>query len=249
MITIQIKAVGSAIYSEVPKKDFLGALENCDSVNDIIAINGQSYTLSSVNLCCSETATTATTTTSEVADVYTATGVATPVVLSSGLRVALAVNISNTGPATVNYDGTGAKSILNAGEELAEGELAAGQTYPLIYNGEAFDIVTANEPLVFEGLVSHQGAAVAPTSIVLTNALRVLPVWSYVGVGVFDLTSAAFTEGKTHVLMDNIPNGNLKNRNSYARQSATSFRFRTDYDAVAANGVYEETAITIKVYP
>lgn len=141
--TIQIKAHGSSIYSEVAKKDFLGALEDCDSVNDIVIINGISYTLSTVILCdCDATPTVGTTTTSTVADVYTAEGVDGPVTLTTGLRVALNVNVTNAGASTVDFDGTGVKDIENDGAALTGDELQAGQRYPLVYDGTAFQLAT-----------------------------------------------------------------------------------------------------------
>lgn len=141
--TIQIKAHGASIYSEVEKKDFLGALEDCDSVNDIVIINGITYTLSSVILCdCDATPTVTTTTTSTVADVYTAEGVDGPVSLTTGLRVALNVNVTNTGASTVDFDGTGVKDIENDGAALTGDELQAGQRYPLVYDGTAFQLAT-----------------------------------------------------------------------------------------------------------
>lgn len=48
MTTIYITPVGSSTPELVDKKDFLGALENCDPVNNIIIINGKQYALNTV---------------------------------------------------------------------------------------------------------------------------------------------------------------------------------------------------------
>lgn len=50
METVRIKKVDSLIYSEVFKKDFLGAVHNgyVNSVDDVINIQGEKYILSSV---------------------------------------------------------------------------------------------------------------------------------------------------------------------------------------------------------
>lgn len=48
MTTININPVGSGTPVEVDKKDFLGALETCDQVNNIITINGLQYSLNTV---------------------------------------------------------------------------------------------------------------------------------------------------------------------------------------------------------
>lgn len=50
METVRIKKVDSLIYSEVYKKDFLGAVHNgyVNSVDDVINIQGEKYILSSI---------------------------------------------------------------------------------------------------------------------------------------------------------------------------------------------------------
>jgi len=50
MTTIKITPVGSERIESVDKRDFLGALENCNPVNNIITIKGRQYQLNSVDL-------------------------------------------------------------------------------------------------------------------------------------------------------------------------------------------------------
>lgn len=52
MTTIKIIPVGSVIAELVDKKDFLGALESCNPVSNIITIKGRQYQLNSVVLGC-----------------------------------------------------------------------------------------------------------------------------------------------------------------------------------------------------
>ncbi len=51
MKKIKITPVGSAIPELVDKKDFLGALETCDQVNNILTISGKQYILNSIDFC------------------------------------------------------------------------------------------------------------------------------------------------------------------------------------------------------
>ena len=52
MTTIKITPVGSVKAESVDKKDFLGALEGCNPVNNIITIKGRQYQLNSVEFGC-----------------------------------------------------------------------------------------------------------------------------------------------------------------------------------------------------
>lgn len=55
--------------------------------------------------------------------------------LRAGMTVHLRTAYDNTGPATLNLDGLGAKPIWSAGAALRGGELWAGGVYGLIYDG------------------------------------------------------------------------------------------------------------------
>lgn len=241
---IQIKAVGASAYSEVAKKDFLGALENCDSVNDIIDINGTSYNLSTVIFCdCELVTTTNTTTTSSAADTYTATGTAGAVVLSPGLRVALDVNYDNTGAATVNFDGTGAKAIQSAGAAIDAGVLRAGQTYPLTYDGTAFQLYRDIAPVKkYKALLTQAGAA-APTVVVLENTIGAI-VWTRTSAGVFAGTLAnAFVANKTTCELQ-------RDTNNFIANTASVITVTTkDAINVVQDSLLSSTKISLEVYP
>ena len=78
----------------------------------------------------------------------TATGVANsygvllepaPAAYVEGLGVAVKINVSNTGPSTLNLNGLGPKAIRKAnGSPLSAGNLQAGSIYSLRYNGINF---------------------------------------------------------------------------------------------------------------
>lgn len=81
----------------------------------------------------------------------TTTGSANAYVLTTGLSLAAYVsgqafkiktNFANTGAATINVDGLGAKSIVkNGSTALASGDLASGQVYEIAYDGTNFQLV------------------------------------------------------------------------------------------------------------
>lgn len=145
MTTVQIKAIGASAYSLVNKKDFLGSLENCDAVNNIIEINGATYILDSVIICDCDGTTppTGTTTTSTVADVYTAEGTDGAVTLSTGMRLAFTPSETNTGASTLDIDATGVKAVEFDGAALTGGELQRNMTYQLTYDGTAYQLTSS----------------------------------------------------------------------------------------------------------
>ena len=58
---------------------------------------------------------------------------------TEGIAIAVKINVSNTGAATVNINGLGAKSIRDPrGNTLPAGKLTAGSIYTLRYNGTNF---------------------------------------------------------------------------------------------------------------
>lgn len=62
-----------------------------------------------------------------------------PSALTEGLRVTIKINTTNTGPATINVNGLGAKTIRKGnGNTLVAGNLKASSIYTLVYNGMDF---------------------------------------------------------------------------------------------------------------
>ncbi len=61
--------------------------------------------------------------------------------LVEGLRVTIKLHAANTGAATLNVNGTGAKSILKSnGSTLSAGNLKLNSVYTLVYSGTAFTL-------------------------------------------------------------------------------------------------------------
>ncbi len=82
------------------------------------------------------------------------TGSANAYVLTSGLslpayatgqQLSIIPNFTNTGAATINVDGLGARAITKLGANaLAVGDLVSGRPYTLYYDGTQFQVVEIN---------------------------------------------------------------------------------------------------------
>lgn len=94
-------------------------------------------------------------------DTYTAT--LSPAITSyvNGQRVYLKFTNANTGAATINLNGLGAKSIKKSGgTDLAAGDISANQILCLVYDGTNFQVVggggggtSLTDPLLFKGAI------------------------------------------------------------------------------------------------
>lgn len=74
---------------------------------------------------------------------YTVTLSPTPGSYTSGMMVHMLANAANTGAATVNVNGMGAKTITKeGGNALVGGEIAAGQLVVLLYDGTNFQLLS-----------------------------------------------------------------------------------------------------------
>lgn len=75
-------------------------------------------------------------------DTYVATYRPAPTVYQVGLRVLIKFTNANTGAATLNLNGLGAKAIKkNVSEALSTGDIESGQMFLLAYDGENFQLI------------------------------------------------------------------------------------------------------------
>ncbi|ABS15013.1 phage tail-collar fiber domain-containing protein [Brucella anthropi] len=82
------------------------------------------------------------------ANALTATLTPAPAALVAGLTLRLKIAASNTGPATLNLNGIGAKPILQAaGSVLKQNDLVSGQVVDLIFDGVGFQVANLNPSL------------------------------------------------------------------------------------------------------
>jgi hypothetical protein len=128
------------------------------------------------------------------------TYIATPLALIAGSAFLFTVGIGlgNTGPATLNVNGTGAKDLSVNGVPLEGGELTPGMVVFVVYDGIRYQIVgasgstsfTSNNILINPGMVidqEHEGANVpVPTG----TATYIIDGW------VATLSSAATIRGQ-----------------------------------------------------
>jgi hypothetical protein len=67
-----------------------------------------------------------------------------------GQAVSFKANFTNSGAATINVDGLGAKAIQKAGSALASGDIVSGGMYRVIYDGTQFqleNVIPGGQPL------------------------------------------------------------------------------------------------------
>lgn len=96
--------------------------------------------------------------TTNSANAYSVTLVPAPTALVAGLRATIRINAANTGAATLNVNGLGARNILKSnGTALTSGFLKVNSVYSVVYNGTAF---------ILQGEGGEYGTAVASDVLV-----------------------------------------------------------------------------------
>lgn len=130
-------------------------------------------------------------------DTYTATLSPAITAYSSGQRFLVKFTNANTGAATLNFNTVGAKSIVkNGSTALAAGDIAAGQTYMLYYDGTNLQIVgnvsTSASTTIASGTYTPTGTGVANVSAITENECQYLRVGNTVTVsGEVNITPTA----------------------------------------------------------
>lgn len=81
---------------------------------------------------------------SSAANTYASTLSPAPTAYVRGMEVAIDFVNANTGAATINLNGLGAKTIQCNGNALAAGQIAAGMTASLRYDGTNFQLINPN---------------------------------------------------------------------------------------------------------
>jgi|SRR3989339_101965 len=79
----------------------------------------------------------------EASDTYVVTLVPAPIALTTGMRIYFKPNTANTGAATLNANGLGAKTIKkNHDQDLATGDLESGQMVLVVYDGTNWQMMS-----------------------------------------------------------------------------------------------------------
>jgi len=99
---------------------------------------------------------------------------------------------TNTGASTVNVNGLGAKSIVNANNEaLSRNEIVSGRTYILTYDGTAFQLtspkVSAKKNIVLNGDFQVWPEGTSFTGVANADHSAAQWLWEQSGAGVADV--------------------------------------------------------------
>lgn len=75
----------------------------------------------------------------------------------TGMEFTFLANLNNTGAATLNVNGIGARSIVRIdGTALALNDLRAGQPYRVVYNGTSFVLISQSGAIASSGVVVYE---------------------------------------------------------------------------------------------
>lgn len=103
-----------------------------------------------------------------------------PAAYTAGERFLVTFTNANTGAATLNRNSLGAKDLLSqSGAALTSGQIAAGSTHLVRYNGTNYRILTLDisgmiNPMTTGGDIIYGGASGAPTRLANGNSGEVL---------------------------------------------------------------------------
>lgn len=129
--------------------------------------------------------------------IYTTTGtpsaqiltyVAAPLALSTGSAFLFIVgdSLTNTGPTTLNVNGTGAKNLTINRVHLSGGELAVGMVVLVVYDGTEYQIV---------GLSGSASAATASSNVIINPSMEIDQEYEGASVGVASASPIYIIDG------------------------------------------------------
>lgn len=112
---------------------------------------------------------------------YTSTPSPALTAYTTGLSLDVVFTNANTGASTYNVSGLGAKAIQSAGVALTSGQIVAGATYTLVYDGTHFQLLGSPGPQGATGATgatgaNGHGATTATGAPTLTLGIYIFPV-------------------------------------------------------------------------
>lgn len=135
-------------------------------------------------------------------DAYAITATPTPTTYAAGDTYKFKAATVNTGPATLNVNGLGAKSILRPdGSALADGDIAANSINIVVYDGTQFLLVSnyANMPKIKIGVTTRAGNAASSTQTIAHGIGRAP---RFVEIEVYYHGSGGTTVSQSHGIYD-----------------------------------------------
>jgi hypothetical protein len=123
----------------------------------------------------------------------TITGTTSPALTAyaTGNQFSFVVANTNTGAVTINVDGLGAKAITRTGTTaLVAGDMVAGQTVEIIYDGTRFQLVNGNSftNLKVSGTLGVTGVATFTAQPIVSSLTASLPVFTDASKGLVSNT-------------------------------------------------------------
>lgn len=170
-------------------------------------------------------------------DAYAITLAPVPAAYAAGMMLFFKPNTANTGAATLNVNGLGAKTIKKAGSlDLETGDLLTGIIYQVIYDGTNFQLLGQTGEAVGTGKLWF--TASAPVGYVLADGSAVSRT-TYAALFALYGTTYGAGDGATTF---NVPN--LKGRVPVMLDAA-----QTEFDALGETGGAKTHTLTVDEIP
>lgn len=165
------------------------------------------------------------------------------------------LNIDERVAATIQNPATDKKVLFNdAADGLLKTKDSAGVVQTLATTEGLAAAALATEPKVYVALLSQTGTS-APVATVLENTLGGVPVWTYSGVGTYDVTLAsAFPTSKTNIetTLINWLDSAIDNEDMFVKitkNSQSAYTIISYVNTSNTNGILNKFYFKIEVYP
>lgn len=176
-------------------------------------------------------------------DTYVITLVPALAAYTTGMVVHFKANTINTGAASLNVNGLGAKTIKKSlDQDLNNGDIKANQLVSLIYDGTNFQMLspTATTPLnIYANGQTSKNAADASTTQNIAHGLGVIPKFITLKAGIN--TSVAGTP--TYVVAESVYNGTTQSSLSFYTSATNTVIADTSFTLNAANAGASQTGV------
>lgn len=160
-------------------------------------------------------------------------------------------NVASVVSGTINTTGCVFDAIGTTPTTYSNGStLAHYETQSYTYEDLRNELNGGAQPKVYKALLTQSGTS-APVATILVNTLSGTPVWSYVGVGDYELTLAnEWTANKTVIIHKSIISDDVNYKLTSIYTSSSVLNFKTFDTTTPANDMLSNAeTIIIEVYP